>query len=194
MSTKLYVYAAEDTTLDEAANAFLTLTGEAVALCYAAENCWLAHAAVHTPGVWTAPVHAEFDHANVYEARVFNTAAELRWLGNPGGKGKAIVLTDEPVCSNVFLPTDDIDLYHTMPNRYLLWGSGTDKADDTLEGWSVLFTARIGRLDIPCPGIPHHHRAILQTVEYLAVDREHGNAFVIDERLLGFAKGEACDE
>lgn len=191
MCNKLYVYRAGGITLEQALEAFLILTGRANALCYSADTCVLASIDARVPGLRTVPANTAFEPSTVYEARLFNTTAELRWLGEPGGKGQTVVLADDPLESSMYFPTkDNIEIIDALPNQYLLWGKGTARSAAAPAGWSTLAEARVGGIDVPIAAIADGGRVVLQTREYLAVDKEHGNVFVTEERLLGFARVE----
>ena len=136
---------------------------------------------------------------------VFNRETELRWLHQSGGKGRAVLLAqaDPPsACQDSLSEDVSFTALKTLDQTYLLWGEGTTiKAED---GWSVLTTARIGRLEVPLDGVGANARVHLHTLEYLAevdavgkiVDAEsepateeeellrHGNVAVVEERLL----------
>ncbi len=143
--------------------------------------------------------------AEIFEARIFNRDAELRWLNQSGGKGRAVLLTQPelPSACKANLPEDvSFVALKTLDQTYLLWGEGTTIKSEN--GWSLLTTARIGRLEVPLNGVRANKRVHLHALEYLAeVDAEgkiidagselvreeekllrHGNVAVVEERLL----------
>ncbi len=142
--------------------------------------------------------------AEIFEARIFSRDAELRWLNQAGGKGRAVLLTQAELSSacKANLPEDvSFVALKTLDQTYLLWGEGTTIKSDN--GWSLLTTARIGRLEVPLDGVAAKDRVHLHVLEYLAeVDAQgkiidagsemateerslrHGNVAVVEERLL----------
>lgn len=120
---------------------------------------------------------------DVFEARVFSPAAELRWLHTGDGQGRAVVLTEDAAA----LPDEmserpaPINAAGTHAGGYLLWGRVAGTAGD---GWTTFATERIGTLDIPAVITTGH--AHVATREYIAVDPAHGNAYIAGERLLHF--------
>ncbi|GGO20285.1 hypothetical protein GCM10010116_40670 [Microbispora rosea subsp. aerata] len=127
----------------------------------------------------TGPV----DLSTVYEARVFTSEMELRWVE----AGYAVMLTEDEdlLAGSSWERLEPIRAIDTIDTRYLVWGT-LKEADG---GWGTLASARIGTLAVPLPAaapfVPGG-RIRLVAREYVAVDREHGNAHVAEERLLGF--------
>ncbi len=131
--------------------------------------------------------------SDAFELRIFNEAAELRWTGPAGGLGRAAVLShDEDLISRLSdsSPLRPLEYTDTLPQRYLLWGQGTD-APPAADGWSALAEARLGRMEVPVAGLGLGRRAEILACEYLVEDEQHGNVTVGEERLLKIA--EACD-
>ncbi|WP_055483398.1 type III-D CRISPR-associated protein Csx19 [Sphaerimonospora mesophila] len=129
----------------------------------------------------TGPV----DLSTVYEARAFTPKAELRWVE----AGYAVLLAEDEnlLAGSSWERLEPIRAVDTMDTRYLVWGTLKD-AD---VGWATLASARIGTLAVPLPtavplSVVSRGRIRLVTREYVVVDREHGNAHVAEERLLGF--------
>lgn len=122
----------------------------------------------------------------VFEARAFNEHTELRWLGDTGDRGRAVLLTEDPVAlPATFAKPGPVEAIGTEPGGYLLWGKAVDASD----GWTTLTTERIGSLRVPGDFSRGAHVA-LATREYIARDADHGNAYVAEERLLSF---ELCE-
>lgn len=127
----------------------------------------------------------------VYEARVFNDVAELRWLNKARGFGKAVLLSEEERVIADYSALDRLDPVKTIRQSYLLWGVGEDVTPS--QEWSRLTTARIGQLDAPVDDVAALVRAhpkekvnvLLHAKEYLAVADKHGNVAVCEERLCG---------
>ncbi|MGP4109724.1 type III-D CRISPR-associated protein Csx19 [Streptomyces sp. 4N509B] len=126
---------------------------------------------------------APVDLAHVYEARVFTPTVELRWLGEAGGPGRAVVLTEDPsLLPHDFPETDGLalDAVDTLDAHHLLWGEATTSQDD--DGWTTLSSARVGTLTVPVP-VRAGARARVGSRQYVAVEPHHGNAHVAEERL-----------
>ncbi|MFF0771834.1 CRISPR-associated protein Csx19 [Nonomuraea wenchangensis] len=120
---------------------------------------------------------------DVFEARFFDERAELRWVNFADGRGSAVFLTEDAA----MLPDDaserlpDVEATDTRAGAYLLWGRSAGSAGD----WTTLSTERIGTIDIPAV-IPAEQHAQVLTREYIALDPDHGNAYIAEERLLRF--------
>ncbi|WP_322750330.1 MULTISPECIES: CRISPR-associated protein Csx19 [unclassified Frankia] len=129
--------------------------------------------------------------AAVFEARIFNRDAELRWLHTGNGVGTAVILAESPdPCARLAEALPRLDAVETIENKYLLWGRPLPAGDDGRTGtggprWVRLAEARIGLLDVPLPRAPRPDEcAYLRTVEYVTTEPEHGNAGVTEERLV----------
>lgn len=112
----------------------------------------------------------EFAPHSVFEARIFNEKAELRWLNESDGKGKMAIIDasfPDSVC--------------TIPQAYLLWGQSTGEVKGN---WTEFATARVGSFYVPLPTVPNRGYARITAVEYLK-ECEDGNVDVVDERLTG---------
>jgi CRISPR-associated protein (TIGR03984 family) len=118
---------------------------------------------------------------DVFEARIFDGTAELRWLHTADGHGRAVLLTEDATA----LPKafderlEPVEALETLSGAYLLWG----RAADICDGWTTLATPRIGTFTVPVRA-ETGTRVRLVTREYIACDPEHGNAYVAEERLL----------
>lgn len=130
-----------------------------------------------------------------FEVRSFNAKAELRWLREPDGTTRAVVISEVPgvqVQANHGVPgkPDQAQLFAGSPTSlyasgtcqatYLLWGQSDGPATP---GWSQFSAARIGPYRLPLE-IPKGSRALLLAREYFAVF-EDGNTRVAEERLTG---------
>lgn len=140
----------------------------------------------------------------VFEVRMFNEQAEMRWLHEANGLGRTALLSGSnlPIHCEQNLPEDvSLTALRTLEQTYLLWGEGIDEGKAHLAaGWSRLTAARIGRLDVPIGGIRANQRVELKVIEYLAEydsdgnlvqssddieeKKRYGNAAVAEERLL----------
>ncbi len=144
--------------------------------------------------IFSACGERRFALDTVFEARVFNQQAELRWLKQWPNKGRAALVSEMDISpylgeeAGAFTEVDHID------QAYLLWGEGAMAMLGELPAnWSRLAMARIGTLDVPYPlntGLSiislKDERIYLISREYLAAPDydPHGNVIVIDERLM----------
>lgn len=118
----------------------------------------------------------------VFEARVFDEHAELRWLNDTEDRGRAVVITEDPGhLPPAFTDRVQVEVIGIEEGGYLLWG----KAVEVSGGWTTLTTERIGSMRIPGEFQRGDHVA-LTTREYLGRDSDHGNAYIAEERLLSF--------
>jgi len=189
--TTLVVHHREHISLSEALSAFVEVGGEgAVALLYSPHSCeFAALASGELRGSDSRPV----DLLPVFEARVFSTDAELRWLNDPGHakRHRAVILAEQDYSASLGDSWNKklIPVISTLNQTYLLWGEGTahrdQKGQPLAPGWSLLGTPRIGGLAVPVPGVTRQdQRVLLKTIEYLA-EVDHGNVVIQDERLHG---------
>ncbi|MEU7002657.1 CRISPR-associated protein Csx19 [Nonomuraea sp. NPDC046570] len=120
------------------------------------------------------------DLSVVYEARVFTSEAELRWVES----GYAVLLTeDERLLLGSFGErVDPLPAIATMDARYLVWGAVTASGS----GWTTLASSHVGTLAVPLVTAEEKDHVRLAAREYVVADREHGNAYVAEERLIGF--------
>jgi CRISPR-associated protein (TIGR03984 family) len=172
------------TTLFTACASGLTLP-EALARAGVEDGCILltAPTAFHIGSVQAGScvtATGRIDLDGVYEARAFTPQAELRWVE----AGHAVLLTEE---EHLLPPdfTDRLDPMRTVTTltaRYLVWGQVTS----TAPGWASLRSRRTGKLAIPMPVAPTEAARLIAR-EYVVADPTHGNAYVAEERLIGFA-------
>jgi CRISPR-associated protein (TIGR03984 family) len=116
---------------------------------------------------------------NVFEARIFNSKAELRWF-NDNGKGIAVTLyeqeTDEEFGGDICL---------INPQQYLIWGKAFSANSDN-ENWTEFAEAQVGKFSVP---IKTTSRACFTAIEYLkSFDEQDGNVAAADERLTGISE------
>lgn len=177
----LYAYRVENATLHGAMARYGKLLGsDALGLLYSPDRCIFARLAagkICDRGGHPVPLD------RVFEARLFNAAAELRWLQEPGGAGTAVLLTE---VQNLVLnenPTETLSALDRIPQNYVLWGEGLAALGS---GWCRLAEARIGGFDVPVNCTPKQ-RARLLAREYVCdvPGDDHGNVAVLEERLLG---------
>jgi CRISPR-associated protein (TIGR03984 family) len=123
------------------------------------------------------------DLSAVFEARVFNQDYELRWLNESNGQGPAVLLSENSIPDYLETDLEPLHALSTHPQEYLIWGKSTDCSASA--DWSILSTARIGKLPVPIGGIAEEQRAYLQACEYLSTVDKYNNVAVVEERLIG---------
>jgi CRISPR-associated protein (TIGR03984 family) len=128
----------------------------------------------------------------VFEARVFDGAAELRWYHERDGRGAAVVLCEDPAAARRFpRRLDDLVAIDRIDNRYLLWGRPLPAgAAAAPAGWALLGEARVAPLAVPVDGASpgRGEYVFLDSVEYVGVN-DDGNAAVVEERLTRLVVG-----
>jgi CRISPR-associated protein (TIGR03984 family) len=189
MSLSLYTYSEENLALADAILNFKRTLNEgdesAIALLYSARRCRLLR--LEQDGGLSDEKGGRDELASFFEARIFNSRAELRWLNHELGRGRAALISED----------DKLDVFGgrcrkeeavcRIKQRYLLWGEGT--GESVGEGWSHLATARIGELLVPLSGVKRYQRVQITAIEYLK-EYKYGNVGVFDERLTGLVKEE----
>jgi len=126
----------------------------------------------------------EPDLTEIFEARIFNERAELRWLHTGDGRGRAVLLSEDAAALSADFPERDgtVHAAEVLEGQYLLWGRVVGGGD----GWTALAAERIGTIHIPVDIPRQPEYAALTTREYVARDPRHGNAYIAEERLLRF--------
>lgn len=194
MPGKLYQWQWDNIALPEAIRACADVLGGAFALLYTPSWCRVAYFAGGTLELMAGNGERQEltpdGLSEVYEARLFNQTAELRWLHKLAGYGVSVLLSEDPSVgvngSSGRSPTCFMDY---MDSQYLLWGT-VDRMvpSDRSATWACLYTARIGTLWVPLEGeTSWHHRksrVVLNAREYFGTF-EDGNAGVVAERLRG---------
>jgi CRISPR-associated protein (TIGR03984 family) len=132
------------------------------AILYSPKKCFLA---LYKDGKFYDE-KGEIDVSQVYEARVFNTKKELRWV--IGYEPKTISDADFPNCQKI-------------SQNYLLWGQS---AGENKDNWTKFAEARIGAFYVPIKVSGEKKYAQFTAVEYLK-EFEDGNMAVVEERLTG---------
>lgn len=158
------------------------------ALLYAPN--WCRFGLLDVNGIPCDAVGTPIDLDPVYEARIFNQEAELRWLNTAAGKGRAVLVSELEQNLDGYRALVEL-VAHPLFQTYLLWGFGVERRPG--EGWSRLTTARVGGIDVPIDisaslalaGPGEKVRVLLDAKEYLAETDIHGNVAVQDERLCG---------
>jgi CRISPR-associated protein (TIGR03984 family) len=188
MSLMLYTYSAENLTLADAISDFkssLEPNEGAVALLYSPRECSILRFD-HNGGLRNAKGNGvKLDP--FFEARIFNSKAELRWLNNDFGRGRAALISEDDKLDVFGGQCRKEEAICCIKQHYLLWGEGTGESLGT--GWSQLATARIGELLIPLSDVKRNQRVQITAIEYLK-EYKYGNVGVFDERLTGLVKEE----
>lgn len=175
VSVVLHSAARDDVTVEQAIEA--AAPGDGVALLATPYRYHVARMKDGLPRLRAGTVPL----GDVFEARIFDGTAELRWLHTADGHGRAVLLTEDATA----LPTafderlEPVEALETLSGTYLLWGRAADNRD----GWTTLATPRIGTFTVPVTA-GTGTRVRLVTREYIACDPAHGNAYVAEERLL----------
>jgi CRISPR-associated protein (TIGR03984 family) len=143
---------------------------KAFAILYTPQHCHLA--LVDNTGKFFNQA-GEFIPQGVFEARIFNDKAELRWLHESNGKGRFAIISDSSFPNNA----------GTIKQTYLLWGESMGPSQN---GWTEFAEARIGSFLVPVAGLSAEKKCKAQftAIEYLG-EFEDGNVAVVDERLTG---------
>jgi CRISPR-associated protein (TIGR03984 family) len=186
--TKLYGRAsANNISLSEALEKCKGELADAVAILYSPSFCKFAK---FDNGNLINEKAQVIDVSTIFEARIFNPHAELRWLNVLNGQGRAVLISDEEL-TKIFDVEEDVSLeiLDTIPQQYLLWGKGVVRSPTMPQDWSRLAAARIGALDVPIAGIEgNQHQVQLIAREYIGFCKgepdEYGNVSVLEERLI----------
>lgn len=195
----LYGHNAENITLAEALENCAEILQDGIALLYSPTCCQFAKLLPKSilQDSQGKDIPLEYTSNYIFEARIFNSQFELRWLNELDGKGQAALIFDNQSLTDK-LPdwqSQEIpNILTTIKQQYLLWGEKTNQ--ELIEGWQRLASARIGSLDVPVNQVlQDQQRVYLKTIEYLVevneaevdkpeVDEENGNVAVIEERLM----------
>lgn len=192
MSDVLYTYGTTDQiTFDDAIALFapqIASNNDAIGFLYTPKNFWLVK--LNSDGTMINPSKKWSLNSclsSTYEARIFNTELELRWLHKENSKGQVALISEKPIkfTKNEAIEIERRYFISTIEQRYLLWGKATGKNINV--GWSQLASSQIGTLDIPVAQVQEY--AQLLTKEYLQKQPHHGNVVVMEERLVGLAAG-----
>lgn len=184
---KLYGQQAANIELNAAIQAFRKTqeTETIIGLVYSPQHCCFVR--LHGEGAIQAykgksPLTLTLD--GIFEARLFTPEAELRWLKTgPEQQGRAVIISERELAPpSGFSEVDQYfkQAFSSMEQSYVLWGEADQQSPALAEGWSLLATARIGRLPVPVNGSGEY--VTLSSQEYLDCD-DFGNVFVAQERL-----------
>lgn len=168
----LHVTKKTQTDLEDAIKNF---PSDSFAILYSPNKCFLA---LFKNGQFYGE-NGAIDISNVFEARLFNKTAELRWLKD-GDMGTALILSEDEQIK--FDENVSSGKYQTIDQNYLVWGQSVGIFKN---GWTEFGTARIESFYVPLPNIAAQEYAKFTAVEYLKAEEKNGNVFVMDERLTG---------
>ena len=129
-----------------------------------------------------------FNLGSVFEARLFNAQADVRWLHAREGRGEAAAVaeTSKLKLFGIEEPSGQECATPPIKQTYMLWGAGSG---DSTEKWSEMTTARTGAFLVPVPHLARQERVQFNSVEYVKSYRD-GNLGVFEERLTGLTKCE----
>ena len=187
----LFCYGHDNLTLKQALQDCGSLLQGGVALLYSIQSCQFAKVSPDNSILDNQNRVIPLDNFNqqyIFEARIFNSQYELRWLNLNNGLGRSAIIFEktelEQKMPQNWQNSPNLPYLESLPQQYLLWGQKTDAAANA--GWQKLSSARIGTLTIPLEkDIQPNQRVYLQTREYLGeIDCDNGNVAVIEERLI----------
>lgn len=188
--------------LPDCVDEYVKTFGEGFAVLYTPSSCYLTRLDSHgiiiaSSGKENEPAELKKDVLrSVFEARIFNEAAEMRWLNRANGEHKAVVLSESqqtffdgawnPV-SNIYAKiVVEVDSKFGPAQDYLLWGESIGSS--LSNGWTQFAEARIGSFFVPISdnkiSDKNRVRACFTAIEYLG-EYEDGNVAVAEERLTG---------
>jgi CRISPR-associated protein (TIGR03984 family) len=182
----LYAIARNNTTLQDSVHACQTVweIEGAIALLYSPRKCQFARLHCQTDTVQFLDYEDNsVDITNVFEARIFNDHAELRWLNQEKGRGRSVLLSEQEKRLQDYEAIDVLTDLEQLDPRYLLWGEGWTKPEQWSEQWSRLTLARIGSIPVPIANLQQSSTVALKVREYLKAD-DYGNLSVVEERLV----------
>ncbi|MEO0790177.1 MAG: CRISPR-associated protein Csx19, partial [Bacteroidota bacterium] len=126
----------------------------------------------------------------IFEARVFNSVAELSWLNTPGAAGgRSVLITETGKNKSPELEAKElmtIKAYDQLQQQYAVWGEYDEDTASVPEDWTIVSTSQIGKLALPIASEGKKDFITLQAKEYLCTDKD-GNAYVKYERLLNLS-------
>lgn len=187
MKNTLYYQTTEEIRLYDAIQDSSDFLDSAVGLLYSPQACFLIklHRGRDSTEIETSS-DVDIDLAFVFEAKIFNSLAELRWLHQDEGYGKAVLLSEENR-GTIWQESESLTAIATIQQQYVLWGEGKENATDSQPkpGWSRLVANRIGYLDVPISEVPANGKVILTSREYLQ-EGSYGNVFVCEEKLNSY--------
>jgi CRISPR-associated protein (TIGR03984 family) len=178
----LYSRTAADIRLSDALTKCAELFPDGVGLFYSPITCQFGKIQANTI---TDKEDKILDLAKIFEARIFNSQAELRWLNRSNGMGNAVLLSEQNIQNYLDKDESTIQAIDIIDSQYLLWGEGTGKKQ---RDWSYISAARTGKIAVPIENINRNDRVKLRFREYLSICDRHGNVAIVEERLKGLSK------
>lgn len=186
---KLYGQQAANIELDAVIQAFRQTQGSVpiIGLVYSPQHCCF----VRLDGdgaieAYQGKSPLDIELTTIFEARLFTPEAELRWLKTgPEQQGRAVVIAESEMAElEGFHALEQAfkQAFSPVEQTYVLWGEADPKSPSLANDWSLLATARIGRLPVPLIGKGDY--AVLNSLEYLDCD-DYGNSYIAQERLIG---------
>ncbi|HBL14421.1 MAG TPA: TIGR03984 family CRISPR-associated protein [Cyanobacteria bacterium UBA11162] len=163
-------------TLEQAVKECSDYLADAVALIYSPQKCYFVK--VNSGNIEQPPLGEKVEINSVFEARIFNEEAELRWLNERNGEGRSVLISEQNF-NLCWKEIEELKAIAIQNQQYILWGKA--KMNSATTGWSQLVSNRIGSLYVPCDDIKN--RVCLKTCEYLTED-DYGNVAVVEERLI----------
>lgn len=154
-----------------------------------------AHRAVRLADGRLHAADGPIDPIDAFSVRLFTPDAELRWVHVGGGSGDAVLLSEFALDAPGW-PSRSTDAADVIDGAYALWGRRFEPHPSTA-GWCRAAEGRLGVLDVPLDGPapqlsppgqewPLEYLALTYR-EYVGLD-EHGNAHVVEERLLAITR------
>lgn len=184
VETKLYSLRVEDRTLEQALSWFVENVGNGYGLLYTPGDCFLGKITkeekiVASSGKEIKPRELrKADLQCAFEARLFNSDAELRWWHLSQAHGPQVLLSEFKDRGKA---VENIYGKVAPSNAYLFWGRSTDVHDNE---WTQFAEARVGAFYVPVSAARSQRYARITAVEYVA-EYEVGNIAVAEERLTG---------
>ena len=186
----LFCYGKDNLTLTEALHHCGDIFADAIALLYSINSCKFAKVNsdnflinIKNEVIPTDSFAPEY----IFEARIFNSDCELRWLHEHNGKGRSALIFEQidlqKRISQIWRNNDHLQYLESLDRQYLLWGQKNNKV--TSEGWQKISSARVGTLSIPLEQeVVKNKRVYLGTKEYLKEIDTSCNVAVMEERLV----------
>lgn len=173
--------------LDEVIEAFFAVSEnkdaeETFAIFYTPQECLLGKYNGNNFEVKEKKLELE----RVFEVRIFNEIAELRWLNEPDGNHLTAILSEKQLIFDGKELQAESKILGGICHKYLLWGRSIETNPHI---WTRLAEARIRAFYVPIE-VRRNDKddrsgyAQFTAVEYLK-QYEDGNVAVFDERLTG---------
>ncbi|MBL8924640.1 MAG: hypothetical protein JNM77_00165 [Pseudonocardia sp.] len=126
-----------------------------------------------------------------FAVRLFGPATDLRWVQTGGGRGRAVLVTEQALDIAGWTGTA-VPVTAALHGTYAVWGRRFTPHPEAA-GWCIVNERRTGPLHVPVTGPqpaegddpwPAQYLELTHC-EYVGLDT-HGNAHVVEERLTGF--------